>query len=166
MTYTDQQLEHLLDEMRTFETDLDKAGWDQEPTLGFITETDGNLAIVDPDQIEGHPVEFLRAVIQMGIVLKDAAVGVILSSESWGLSEDESNKTGVMPSQSPNRKEMRAVTVMLRDGTQVQLMHTRGGDVHTHIIRPEDEIHARAMRTNVPSHLYMFLTGDDRYLKS
>jgi hypothetical protein len=128
------------------ERSIDTHGWDQPATLWEISMTEQNVPqhVLDEiehgggvavgfeatfiDALEGHPYAAL-----VGRTISDDAVGIALSSEGWNYSEASQamaqlGPLSYPPSEDPDRKEIRIVSVMLRDGTTAALVRERGQD--------------------------------------
>lgn len=97
---------------------MERLGWDQPAVVtevfSDVSGTTLELASVPLCSLDGHPVcELWR---QQPTIAHDAA-GAILSTEAWA---------GDSPA---GRQEVRLVELFLRDGTEMTLVHRRGGSI-------------------------------------
>ena len=141
MQQTTDTFEHVLqDLLLSLEQQIDDFGWDQPPTLweflaaDDIAEVHGDALPVDADGVSPSfglrraqvitgedPYEAL-----VGSKADENALGAMLVCEAWAAPAGD--RSGVAPTDHPDRREVRILDLVLRDGTALSVVRYRDKD--------------------------------------
>jgi hypothetical protein len=125
-TLDDEVLESML---AALEQALAERGWDAPWTLWGLALADGRTVAVLPlcEGATPHPADTL-----MGLTVPDDLFGVALVTEAWAYPPDVAASDMVVPpSEHPDRRELRLIQAVLRDGRCVTLSRFRGDEAAT-----------------------------------
>lgn len=125
--------------LRILENDIDALGWDACPKAYAVSlAEDGTEMLNYIQDVPGDPIKTLMTLAINGSVLKNEAVALVLTSECWGYPDYLNESLGkdlealnalaalLPPSDHPERKESRMVTLVDRTGQAVAITRTRG----------------------------------------
>lgn len=152
------------------ERDVNELGWDY-PALAFVlTESEEkglHFQLLNlPLALYSDIGDCMQALANRGMRLGDAALGLMIVCEAWGLSlppdviSEDGTYVGPSPSESPDRIECRMVTLLTRDGRMINAQRERVADTFE-IVEADAEYIGMQMKARIPYYMHVLLTGEE-----
>lgn len=124
------------------ESDINAMGWDRPARVFLLQGEPGDEFLRMMSEVEGHVGDFLEmATTSLGPIPENGSLGLAVATEGWTyprhigeqlakMTAEEQAEYGklVRPSEHPERREVRSVILVTRDGEVAAITRIRGGN--------------------------------------